>query len=116
MKAELVPYHLEELGTHPHQSDIRELSSNRNTRWGWDITAHRTGELKLLLHLRYAISQEGQEFRLVPESPVYDGAIKVTPLQNDSTQKAIEQKALERPWWQRIFRGIFERILELFGA
>jgi hypothetical protein len=115
MKATLVPYHSEELGTRGHQPDIRELSSNRNTRWGWDITAHRTGNLKLLLHLRYAISRKGQEFRLVPGSPVYDEAIKVT-LQSDSTQKATEQKATERPWWQRIFGGIFERIFELFRA
>jgi hypothetical protein len=117
MKATLVPYHSEELGTRGYQPDIRELSSNRNTRWGWDITAHRTGNLELLLHLRYAISREGQEFRLVPGSPVYDGAIKVTtPLQNDSAQKATEQKALERPWWQRIFGGIFERIFKFFGG
>jgi hypothetical protein len=112
MEATLSPYHLEELGIHRHQTDdIRKLSSSRETRWGWAITARQTGKPKFHLQLRYAISRKSQEFRLVPDSPVYDGAIKVTPLQSDSTQKATE-----RPWWQRILGGIFERISRLFGA
>jgi hypothetical protein len=86
MKAQLVPLDLEGLGIYRHHpDDIRELSSNRDTRWGWDITARQTGNLELLLDLRYAISQEGQKFRLIPDySPVYAGAIWVTPSQNDS--------------------------------
>jgi hypothetical protein len=110
MKATLVSLEpLEELDIDRHQTDdIRELSANRDTRWGWAITANQTGEQSLLLDLRYAISREGSEFRSLKE-PVYDGAIKVTPLQGDSTQKATEQEATERPWWRRIWR-IFERI------
>jgi uncharacterized protein YjbI with pentapeptide repeats len=78
MKAQLVRYDREQSvisGQHP---DIQELSSNRVTRWGWDITARQTGKLELIIDLRYAISPEGQEFRLVPQSPVYEGAIRVT--------------------------------------
>jgi uncharacterized protein YjbI with pentapeptide repeats len=78
MKAQLVPYDLEGLGTRGYQPDIQELSWNRVTRWGWDITARQTGNLELLLDLRYSISPEGQEFRLVPQSPVYEGPIRVT--------------------------------------
>jgi len=79
MKVQLVRYDREQSvisGQHP---DIQELSSNRVTRWGWDITARQTGKLEIALDLRYAISPEGrQEFRLVPQSPVYAGAIRVT--------------------------------------
>jgi uncharacterized protein YjbI with pentapeptide repeats len=81
MKAQLVPLDLEKSGIsrqHPDNDDIQELSSNRVTRWGWDITARQTGKLELILDLRYAISPEGQEFRQVPQSPVYEGAIRVT--------------------------------------
>jgi hypothetical protein len=117
MGATLVPADFEKLDVDRRQSDdIRKLSSNRSAIWNWDITARQTGELNLVLDLRYAISREGQEFRLIPDSPVYEGAIKVTPLQSDSTQKVTEQKATQRPWWQRIFGGIFERISRLFGA
>jgi hypothetical protein len=112
MKAQLVP--VDRLDIDRHQlDDIRELSSNRNTRWGWEITASQTGEQDLILDLSYSISREGQEFRRVSESPVYDGAIRVTPRQSDSTQNATEQEAAEQPWWRRIFGGILERI---FGA
>ncbi len=108
MKAQLVP--LEEgLGYRRHHpDDIRELSSNRNTRWGWDIIARRPGHLDLLLDLRYAISRERPEFRLVPESPVFKGEIRVTPPQSGSGQGATEL-----PWWRRItnvFEGFLERI------
>ena len=89
------------------------MASTRSTRWGWDITASQTGELDLILDLSYSISREGQEFRRVSESPVYDGAIRVTPRESDSTQNATEQEAAEQPWWRRIFGGILERI---FGA
>jgi len=112
MKAQLVPLDLEGLGIYGrHPNDIRELSSHRDTRWGWDVYARQPGNLELLLDLRYAISREGQEFRLVPHSPVYDGVIRVTPHQSGSSEEATE-----RPWWQRIFGGIFERISRLFGA
>jgi hypothetical protein len=108
MEATLYPYHLEELGIHPFQTDdIRKLSSSRETRWGWAITTHQTGKLKFYLNLRYAISRKSQEFRLVPHSPVYEKAIKVTPPESNSTHK---------PWWQRILRRIFEPISRLFGA
>jgi hypothetical protein len=112
MKAQLVPLDLEGLRIYPrHPNDIRELSSHLDTRWGWDIYARQPGNLELLLDLRYPISREGQEFRLVPESPVYDGVIRVTMLQSGSSEEATE-----RPWWQRIFGGIFEWISRLFGA
>src|ERR687898_671872 len=112
MKAQLVP--VDRLDIDRHQlDDVRELSSTRSTRWGWDITASQTGELDLILDLSYSISQEGEEFRRVSESPVYDGAIRVTPRESDSTQNATEQEAAEQPWWRRIFGGILERI---FGA
>jgi len=111
MKATLAPWHSEELAIHRHQpSDIRKLSSSRDAIWGWAITARQTGKPKLQLDLRYAISRKTQQFRLVPQSPVYDEAIKVTSLQGDSPQEATE-----RPWWQRIFRGISEWISGLFG-
>jgi hypothetical protein len=113
MKAQLVPLDLEGLGIDRHHpDDIRDLSSNKDIRWGWDIIARQRGNLKLLLDLRYAISREGgQEFRLVPQSPVYEGAIRVTPLQSGSNQEATE-----RPWWWRIFESILERIFGVFGA
>jgi len=113
MKAQIVPDDLDELVIDSHQlDDIRELSSNRDTLWHWDITARQKGELNLRLDLSYAISREGQEFRLVPKSPIYNGAIKVTSLQGDSTQQVKEPKSKEQPWWRRILEGIFE----LFGA
>jgi hypothetical protein len=108
MKAQLVSLDLEGLTIHGQRLDnIRELSSKGNTRWGWAMTARQPGNLKLVMDLRYAISREGQEFRLVPQSPVYYGVIRVTPFQSGSSQEATE-----RPWWQRIF----ERISRLFGA
>jgi len=115
MKAKLVP--IGELAVNRHQpDDIRELSPNGSTSWGWDIIARQTGETELLLDLRYAISREGSEFRPLKE-PVYEGAIKVTPLQSDSTQNATELRATEReaaeqPWWRRILARIFG----VFGA
>jgi uncharacterized protein YjbI with pentapeptide repeats len=78
MTAQLVPHDVGKLVISRQQPNIQELSSNRVTRWGWDITARQTGKLKLYLNLRYAISPEGQEFRLVPDSPIYDEAIRVT--------------------------------------
>jgi len=112
MEATLFPYDLKELNIHRYQTDdIRKLSSSRGTRWGWAITALQTGKPKVHLELRYPISRGSQQFRLVPDSPAYDGAIKVTPLQSDSTQKATEQS-----WWQHILGDIFERISRLFGA
>jgi hypothetical protein len=116
MKAQLVPLDLEGLSIYRrHPDDIRELSSNRSTRWGWDIVARQPGNLELLLDLRYAISQEGQEFRLVPQSPVFEGVIRVKPLQSGSSQES-SQEATERPWWRRIFGGILERIFGVIGT
>ncbi|MBA2713452.1 MAG: hypothetical protein H0U55_07865 [Rubrobacteraceae bacterium] len=112
MKAQLIPIRLDEFVIEPHQSDdVRELSSNRNTLWGWDIKAHKAGELGLQLELSCAFSRNGHEFRLIPTSPIYDGAIEVTPLQSDSSQKEAE-----RPWWRRIFGAISARISSLFGT
>jgi hypothetical protein len=107
MKAQLVTLDLEGLGIYRrHPNDIRELSSDRNTRWGWDIFARQQGNVELILDLRYAISREGQEeFRRVPQSPVAEEAIRVTLRQNGSSQEATEQ-----PWWRRFF-SIFEGIL-----
>jgi hypothetical protein len=83
------------------QNDIRELSSGQSTKWGWKITARKTGEQSLLLNLGYDISGGDSggdpEFRQLKTPRKY--AIKVTPLQKP-------------PWWQRIF----ERISEIFGA
>ncbi len=81
-----------------HPDDIRELSSNRDTIWNWDVTARQTGKLELSLHLHYGISREGEQFRPIPRSPVVK-AIRVTPPPPD-------------PWWRRIF----ERIFGVFGA
>jgi hypothetical protein len=115
MKAQLVP--VDRLDIDRHQlDDVRDLSSTRSTRWGWEITASQTGEQELILDLSYSISREGQEFRRVSESPVYDGAIRVTVRQSDSTQNATEQEAAEQPWWRRIFGGILERIFGVVGA
>jgi uncharacterized protein YjbI with pentapeptide repeats len=78
MQAQLVSLHLGKSVISRQHPDIQKLSSNRVTRWGWDITARQTGKLELLLDLRYATSPEGHEFRQVPHSPVYEGAIRVT--------------------------------------
>jgi hypothetical protein len=80
--------------------DIRELSDHRDTKWSWEIKGRQAGSPQLWLDLKYEISQEDQEFRLTPGSPVYEKQIKVT------------MPAPEPPWWQRIF----ERISEFFGA
>jgi len=96
MKAKLIPYKSGELDVHSHQGDIRDLSSNRDTSWGWEITASKTGELNLLLDLSYAISRKDQEFRQIQDSPVYDDVIEVKP-KSDSTHK--EEK---ESWWQNI--------------
>jgi hypothetical protein len=99
MKATLVAYHPEELRIDPRYSDdIRDLSSNQNTRWSWDIDPHGTGKVELILDLRYTISRKDQEFRQIPDPPVYDEVLKVTPRQSDSTQKGTEGS-----WWQRLF-------------
>jgi hypothetical protein len=92
MKANLLPYESGELDVHSHQDDIRDLSSNRDTSWGWEITASKTGELNLLLNLSYAISGKDQEFRQIQDSPVYDDVIEVKS-KSDSTQKGTES------WW-----------------
>jgi hypothetical protein len=81
-----------------HPDDIRKLSPNRDTIWGWKMTARQTGKLELSLHLHYEISREGEEFRRIPKTPVVK-EIRVTPPDPD-------------PWWQRIL----ERIVGVFGA
>jgi hypothetical protein len=112
MKAQLVPLDLEGLGIiRHHPDDIRDLSSNRDTRWGWGITARQTGNLELLLDLRYAISREGQEFRLIPDSPVYEGAIWVTPFQSDSLLPS-----RDRPWlWVSLIGVVVSTVIALVG-
>jgi hypothetical protein len=101
MKAVLLAIDAKNLVIDPRQSDIRELSSGRATRWGWKITAKKTGEQKLVLDLGYDISggDSGGDPRFRPLKTPREYAIKVTPLQKP-------------PWWQRIF----ERISEIFGA
>jgi hypothetical protein len=105
MKAELLTLDLDALKVDRlHHDDILELSSHRETRWSWDIRGRQAGNPKLWLDLSYEISREGQEFRLIPGSPVYEEPIRV------------RSPAPKPPWWQRIFGGIFERISELLGA
>jgi hypothetical protein len=124
MQATLSPWHQDELVIdRHHRDDIRELSSNRDAIWGWDITARQIGKLKLYLNLRYAISQESQEFRLVPGSPIYDEAIKATPPESDDEAIKVTppegdstKKNTDRPWWRRVLEGIFNRISGLFGG
>ena len=82
-------------------ADIQRLSDSSDTSWRWDIQGRQAGSPKLWLDLKYEISQEDQQFRLTPGSPVYDEQIKVT-----------SSPAPEPPWWQRIF----ERISEFFRA
>jgi hypothetical protein len=112
MAATLISISSEGLDVDPQQlDDIHKLSSNHSTRWGWNMTARQTGELNVVLDLRYTISWKNREFREIPTSPVFEGAIKATPPESDSTQKDTE-----RAWWQRLLRGIFEPISRLFGA
>jgi hypothetical protein len=112
MKATLSPWHREELDVdRNHPDDIRGLSSNRAATWNWDVAARQAGKLELHLVLRYTISRKNQEFRLLPQSPIYEGAIRATPPESDSTQKYTE-----RAWWQRLFGGLSEWISKLFGA
>jgi hypothetical protein len=102
MEATLVQADMEELGVHRDQpDDVRKLSSELTTKWGWYITAHQTGNLRLQLDLRYAISKEGQEFRAISESPIYYGAVKAKPLQSESTHKGKEES-----WWQNIISAL----------
>jgi hypothetical protein len=88
MQAELVALDLEALGVDPrHQDDIQELSSHQEVKWSWDINGRQEGNPEVWLILKYELSPEGQEFRSIPQSPVYKEPIRV-PVQ---------------PWWQRIF-------------
>jgi hypothetical protein len=101
MSATLMPDDSKKLGVERDQpEDVRQLSSKRTTKWNWYINAHQTGKLSLVLDLRYAISKDSQEFRAIPKSPIYDGAIKVKP-KSDSTHKDKEESV-----WQ-IITGIF---------
>ena len=110
MEATLISFSSEGLDVDRQQlDDILRLSSNRSTRWGWDMTAHQTGELNIVLDLRYTISWKSLEFREIPDSPVYEGAIKATPPESDSTQKDTE-----RAWWQRLLGGLSEWTSRLF--
>jgi hypothetical protein len=104
MKAKLIAFDLEALDVSGHQpDDIRELSSNRATRWGWNLTARQRGSVDLILDLSYAISREGLEFRLIPQSPVYEDAIRV-------------QEPPPPPWWQRIFEAILSFLERISGV
>ncbi len=92
MKAELVLLELEALGVHRrHQDDIQELSSHQEVKWSWKVSGRQAGNAEVLLNLSYELSQEGPEFRGIPQSPVYDEPIRVT----------------RQPWWQRIWQRIF---------
>jgi hypothetical protein len=96
MRAQLISHDSNDLVIDPHQPvDVRKLSSGGSTRWGWKITARKTGEQRLTLTLEYDISGGNSGYRLLENPP--DHAIKVTPLQT---------------WWQRIF----ESISQIFGA
>ena len=104
MKADLITSDPEELAIDGHQPKIRGLSSGQATRWSWEITARKIGEPGLILSLSYAVSGGDSDFQQLTSPqlkspPVYEKAIRVTPLQ-------------KRPWWQRIF----ERISEFFGV
>jgi hypothetical protein len=105
MEAELQPLtDSEALKIVPGQGDaIQALSENSDTSWSWDIKGRQAGSPKLWIDLKAEIVQE-EEFRRIPDSPVYDEQIKVT------------SPAPEPPWWRRIFEGIFERISGFFGA
>jgi hypothetical protein len=87
--------------------DIEELSDHRDTSWSWEIKGHQAGSPQLYLNLEYEISQEDQDFRRAPGSPVYEKQIKVT-----SSPAPEPPSAPEPPWWRRIF----ERISKFFGA
>ena len=56
-----------------------------------------------MLDLSYAISREGLEFRLIPQSPVYEEAIRVP-------------EPPPPPWWQRIFEGILNILEGISGV
>jgi len=88
MQAELVPLDPQAWGaTRHHHDDIQELSSHQEVKWSWGINARQAGNPEVCLLLKYELSPEGQEFRSIPQSPVYEERIRV-PAQ---------------PWWQRIF-------------
>lgn len=93
MQAELVPLEeLEALGIDPRDpDDIQELSSHQEVKWSWKVSGRQVGTPEVLLNLSYELSQEGPEFRGIPQSPVYNEPIRVT----------------RQPWWQRIWQRIF---------
>jgi hypothetical protein len=88
MQAELVLLDPEALGANRrHPDDIQELSSHQEVKWSWDVNGRQAGNPEVWLDLSYELSPEGQEFRSIPQSPVYKEPIRVTA----------------QPWWQRIF-------------
>jgi hypothetical protein len=93
MQAELVPLEeLEALGIVPRYShDIQKLSSHQEVIWSWKVSGRQAGTPEVLLNLSYELSQEGPEFRGIPQSPVYNEPIRVT----------------RQSWWQRIWQRIF---------
>jgi hypothetical protein len=92
MQAELVPLEeLEALGIVPRYShDIQKLSAHQEVIWSWKVSGRQAGTPEVLLNLSYELSQEGPEFRGIPQSPVYDEPIRVT----------------RQSWWQRIWQRI----------
>jgi hypothetical protein len=92
MQAELVPLKLGALGVDPrYTDDIQELSSHQEVHWSWGVSGRQAGNPEVSLVLSYELSQEGQQFRGIPQvSPVYEEPITVTA-----------------PWWQRIWQLIF---------
>jgi hypothetical protein len=93
MQAELVPLEeLKALGIVPRYShDIQKLSSHQEAIWSWKVSGRQAGTPEVLLNLSYELSQEGPEFRGIPQSPVYNEPIRVT----------------RQSWWQRIWQRIF---------
>ncbi|MDQ3707325.1 MAG: hypothetical protein M3437_19275 [Chloroflexota bacterium] len=93
MQAELVPLQLGALGAEQlHHNDIQKLSSYKEIKWSWNVSGRQAGNPEVSLVLSYELSQEGQQFRGIPQvSPVYEEPIRVTA----------------QPWWQRIWQLIF---------
>jgi hypothetical protein len=92
MQAELVLLDPGALGIDPrYPDDIQELSSHQDVKWSWKVGGRQAGNPEVSLYLSYELSQEGPQFRGIPQSPVYNGPIRVT----------------RQPWWQRIWQRIF---------
>jgi hypothetical protein len=77
-----------DLNVRKRQDDIQELSSNQDTIWRWFIIPNQAGKQQLSLLLSYDISgsREDPQFRPMPkDGPVYEGPVRVTLPQSDSS-------------------------------